>query len=196
MICVIPKNGCPWDIRQTSTSIAPYTLDETHEVLDAIEREDPENLKEELGDLLFNIVFHAQIAEEKGQFNFDDVARGITEKMQRRHPHVFGDLRDQQLSDETLAQLWQTLKKEEKTNARKLDPTDDSISGTTMYRAGQIQKHAAKLGFDWPDIGPVVDKLEEELLELKQAIDDGDKAAIHEELGRFDICLRQYCSPR
>jgi MazG family protein len=178
-----PENGCPWDIRQTSASIAGYTLDETHELLDAIERADTENLKEELGDLLFNIVFHARIAEEQGQFNFDDVAQGITDKMLRRHPHVFGDARNQELSDETLSQQWQALKQEEKAGLEKPDMSSDSGSNSAMYRARQIQKDAASFGFDWPDISPVFDKLEEELAELKYAFSTGDSNAISDELG-------------
>jgi len=178
-----PENGCPWDIRQTSASIAPHTLDETHELLDAIERDDTENLKEELGDLLFNIVFHARIAEEKGQFDFDDVAQGITDKMLRRHPHVFGDQRDQQLSDETLSQQWQELKKQEKSDRETTSLGGDSAGNSAMYRAREIQKEAAKFGFDWPDITPVFDKLEEELAELKHAFGSGDKDAISDELG-------------
>ena len=178
-----PENGCPWDIRQTSASIAGYTLDETHEVLDAIERADTENLKEELGDLLFNIVFHARIAEEQGQFDFDDVAQGITDKMLRRHPHVFGDTRNQQLSDETLSQQWQALKQAEKADLEKPDMSIDSGANSAMYRARQIQKEAASFGFDWPDINPVFDKLEEELAELKYAFSTGDSNAISDELG-------------
>jgi ATP diphosphatase len=178
-----PETGCPWDIRQTSASIAGYTLDETHEVLDAIERGDTENLKEELGDLLFNIVFHACIAEEQGQFDFDDVAEGITEKMLRRHPHVFGETRDQQQSDETLSQQWQALKQQEKLTRAKPELGSDSASNSAIYRARQIQKEAAEFGFDWPNINPVFDKLEEELAELKQAFNSGDSQAISDELG-------------
>ena len=178
-----PEDGCPWDIRQTSASIAPYTLDETHELLDAIERDDTENLKEELGDLLFNIVFHAKIADEKGQFSFDDVARGITDKMLRRHPHVFGEERDREFSDETLSEQWQALKQQEKSGREPPSLGSDSASNSAMYRARQIQQEAARFGFDWPDIRPVFDKLEEELAELKHAFDTGDKDAIGDELG-------------
>jgi MazG family protein len=178
-----PENGCPWDIRQTSASIAPYTLDETHELLDAIERDDTDNLKEELGDLLFNIVFHARIAEEKGQFDFDDVARGIADKMLRRHPHVFGEDRDKALSDDDLSQRWQALKQEEKSGRGKQPVGGDSASGPAMYRARRIQQEAAEFGFDWPDINPVFDKLDEELGELKHAFNTGDTAAISDEIG-------------
>jgi ATP diphosphatase len=178
-----PESGCPWDIRQTSRSIAGHTLDETHELIDAIEREDTENLKEELGDLLFNIVFHARIAQEKGQFDFDDVAQDITDKMLRRHPHVFGDARDQQLSDEVLAQQWQAAKQQEKAARPGSSLASDSGANSAIYRARQIQQEAAKSGFDWPDIEPVFAKLEEELQELKQAFSTGDKDAISDELG-------------
>ncbi len=178
-----PEDGCPWDIRQTSASIAGHTLDETHEVLDAIERADTENLKEELGDLLFNIVFHARIAEEQGQFDFDDVARGATDKMLRRHPHVFGDTRNQKLSDETLSQQWQAIKQAEKANPGNSDMGVDSGINSAIYRATRIQKDAASSGFDWPDINPVFDKLEEELAELKYAFSTGDSNAISDELG-------------
>ena len=178
-----PDHGCPWDLRQTSASIAGYTLDETHELLDAIERDDTENLKEELGDLLFNIVFHARIAEEQDQFNFDDVAQGITDKMLRRHPHVFGETRNQQCSDETLSQQWQAHKKMEKSGRKIPDMSSDSGANSAIYRAGQIQKDAARFGFDWPDITPVFDKLDEELAELKQAFSTGDSKAVSDEIG-------------
>ncbi len=178
-----PENGCPWDLRQTSASIAGYTLDETHELLDAIERKDTENLQEELGDLLFNIVFHARIAEEQGQFNFDDVARGITDKMRRRHPHVFGATRDPQISGESLSQQWQALKQQEKSGRDNALSESDEGSNSAIYRARQIQKYAARTGFDWPDINPVFNKLEEELAEFKEAIKSGDKDSISDEIG-------------
>ena len=177
-----PEHGCPWDQRQTSASIAPYTLDETHELLDAIEKGDTENLKEELGDLLFNIVFHARIAEEKGQFDFDDVAQGIADKMRRRHPHVFGELRDAQLSDEALAKLWRDVKQQEKSGADN-GPQDSDSASSPMFRARKLQKDAARLGFDWPDIEPVFDKLQEEIEELRQAYRAGNHDAIGDELG-------------
>jgi ATP diphosphatase len=178
-----PENGCPWDIRQTSQTIAGHTLDETHELIDAIERDDTENIREELGDLLFNIVFHSRVAEEKGQFSFADVAQDITDKMLRRHPHVFGDARDQNWSDEVLAQQWQAIKEKEKGARLNSGISDDTSANSAMYRAREIQKEAAELGFDWPDINPVFAKLEEELDELKQAFRSGDKDAISDELG-------------
>jgi len=178
-----PEQGCPWDLRQTSASIAPHTLDETHELLDAIERGDTENLKEELGDLLFNIVFHARIAEEQGQFDFDDVARGITDKMLRRHPHVFGEDRDREVSDAELSRQWRAHKQAEKSGREPRMPDTAEAAGSTMFRARELQKRAAEFGFDWPDINPVFDKLEEELAELRHAYDAGDRDAISDELG-------------
>jgi len=183
-----PQHGCPWDLRQTSRSIAGHTLDETHELIDAIERDDIDNIREELGDLLFNIVFHARIAEEKGAFDFGDVAQDITDKMIRRHPHVFGEGRHRQWSDAELARQWQAAKQEEKQRRGEGPATssldsDDSGANSAIYRARQLQQDAAELGFDWPDIHPVFDKLEEELAELKQAFAAGDRDAIGDELG-------------
>ena len=177
-----PDRGCPWDLRQTSASIAGYTLDETHELLDAIERGDIENLREELGDLLFNIVFHSRIAEEQGHFSFDDVARGIADKMLRRHPHVFGELRDREIGEEELTQIWQTAKAKEKAAGRKRGVADDAAL-PAIYRARQLQKDAARVGFDWPDITPVLDKLEEEIAELRQAYEAGDIKSVTDEVG-------------
>ena len=184
-----PDDGCPWDIRQTSRSIAGCTLDETHEVIDAIERDDTENLKEELGDLLFNIVFHARIAEEQGQFDFDDVAQGIADKMTRRHPHVFGEGRGQDRDPETLAQNWQRIKAEEKAGRRSAQPgvdaldTSDDSANSAMFQARELQQKAAELGFDWHDVNSVFDKLEEELAETREAFASGDKAQIAAEIG-------------
>lgn len=183
-----PDHGCPWDLRQTSATIAPHTLDETHEVLDAIERGDMDNLREELGDLLFNIVFHARLAEEQGHFDFDDVARGIADKMRRRHPHVFGELRDARFSEAELSQQWQALKAAEKSPPEA--PTAEApttlapdSANSAMYRARQLQQDAAHYGFDWPSIEPVFDKLEEEVDELRHAFAAGEKSAIASELG-------------
>ena len=178
-----PQTGCPWDIKQTSTSIAAYTLEETHEALDAIERHDMENLKEELGDLLFHIVFHARIAEEQGHFNFDDIVYGIVSKMKRRHPHVFDADRDNQINDDDLREQWHELKQQEKSTrpAKKFSANSTSLSA--INRADVLQGEAATLGFDWPDVGAVVDKLDEETEELKAAIEADDQDAITDELG-------------
>lgn len=182
-----PETGCPWDQRQTSQTIAPHTLAETHELLDAIEREDLENLREELGDLLFNIVFHSRIAEEQGHFDLDDVAHGIVEKMRRRHPHVFEARPGETFTDEQLAEQWQAIKRAEKEGqAEKNRPTlpgENSASMSAMQRATKMQHEAAVFGFDWPNLSPVLDKLQEEAEELREAVANGDKAHIESELG-------------
>jgi MazG family protein len=178
-----PENGCPWDIRQTSASIASYTLEETHETLDAIERDDMDNLKEELGDLLFHIVFHARIAEENNLFNFDDVVEGIVSKMKRRHPHVFEADRSNQISDDTFSEQWQSLKQQEKSDLTESAFGANSASLPAINRATVLQTEAAEYGFDWPRIQNVVDKLEEEMNELKQAIESDNPDHISDELG-------------
>ncbi len=178
-----PNHGCPWDIKQTSASIASYTLEETHEALDAIERDDMDNLKEELGDLLFHIIFHARIAEENHLFDFNDVAEGIVNKMKRRHPHVFEADRSNQISDEALSLQWQSLKNEEKSGSPDSAFGASSASLSAINRAKVLQGEAAEFGFDWPHITNVVDKLEEEMDELKLAIETGNSDAISDELG-------------
>jgi len=178
-----PIHGCPWDIKQTSASIASYTLEETHEALDAIERDDMDNLKEELGDLLFHIIFHARIAEENHLFNFNDVAEGIVNKMKRRHPHVFEADRSNQISDEALSLQWQSLKNEEKSGSPDSAFGASSASLSAINRAKVLQGEAAEFGFDWPRIANVVDKLEEEMDELRLAIESGNSEAISDELG-------------
>ncbi len=178
-----PIHGCPWDIKQTSASIASYTLEETHEALDAIERDDMDNLKEELGDLLFHIIFHARIAEENHLFDFNDVAEGIVNKMKRRHPHVFEADRSNQISDEALSLQWQSLKNEEKSGSPDSAFGASSASLSAINRAKVLQGEAAEFGFDWPHIANVVDKLEEEMDELKLAIESGNSEAISDELG-------------
>lgn len=178
-----PIHGCPWDIKQTSASIASYTLEETHEALDAIERDDMDNLKEELGDLLFHITFHARIAEENHLFDFNDVAEGIVNKMKRRHPHVFEADRSNQISDEALSLQWQSLKNEEKSGSPDSAFGASSASLSAINRAKVLQGEAAEFGFDWPHIANVVDKLEEEMDELRLAIESGNSEAISDELG-------------
>ncbi len=178
-----PNHGCPWDIKQTSASIASYTLEETHEALDAIERDDMDNLKEELGDLLFHIIFHARIAEENHLFDLNDVAEGIVNKMKRRHPHVFEADRSNQISDEALSLQWQSLKNEEKSGSPDSAFGASSASLSAINRAKVLQGEAAEFGFDWPNIANLVDKLEEEMDELKLAIESGNSDAISDELG-------------
>jgi MazG family protein len=167
------ETGCPWDVKQSFETIAPYTIEEAYEVADAIERGDMSGLKDELGDLLLQVVYHAQMATEQGSFAFDDVADAITRKMIRRHPHVF---EDPTRRDEFLGSgLWERIKAEEK--AERGEATDPSsilndvpVGMPGLTRAAKLQKRAADVGFDWSDVGLIIEKVEEELAELKEAL--------------------------
>lgn len=177
-----PEGGCPWDQEQDFRSIAPYTLEEAYEVVDAIERDAREDLQDELGDLLFQVVYHARMAEEAGWFDFSDVARGICDKLVRRHPHVF--------AGETVADAEaQTVAWEQHKDRERAAVIDSAIAGVpvalpALTRACKLQKKAARVGFDWPEIGGVIDKLEEELEELRAEIDrNAGHAALEEEAG-------------
>jgi MazG family protein len=172
-----PDSGCPWDLEQSFATIAPYTIEEAYEVADAISRNDLNALKDELGDLLLQVVYHAQLASEQSRFDFADVADAITSKMIRRHPHVFKDpgLRDKFVSSD----LWQRIKDEEKTergDGRQGSHLDDvPLALPALSRAVKLQKRAADVGFDWPSLAPVLAKAEEEIAELKAAIADAPK---------------------
>lgn len=173
-------DGCPWDIEQTFASIAPYTLEEAHEVADAIEKQDWEGLKGELGDLLFQSVFHAQMAADQGLFTFEDVVQGISDKMLARHPHVFGnENRDKSADQQTLD--WEKIKAAERGNARTLDGVAMALPALT--RAVKLQKRAARVGFDWPSTTEVLDKIVEEANELVEARDTLTEAEQFEEFG-------------
>ncbi len=177
-------DGCPWDREQSFSTIAPYTIEEAYEVADAVERGDMDALKDELGDLLFQVVFHAQMASEAGAFDFADVVDAIQSKMVRRHPHVFGEAGPRTSSEQTAD--WEKLKAAE----RAAKPVQASVLSDVpralpaMSRAAKLQKRAAGVGFDWPDAAQVFDKIEEEIGELRQALTDGSPAAeIEAELG-------------
>ena len=177
-----PVGGCPWDQQQTFASIAPYTVEEAYEVADAIERGDLGDLKEELGDLLLQVVFHARMAQEQGAFDFAGVAAAISDKMIRRHPHVFGD----HAYDDQAAQTagWEALKAQERKAKAKTGVLDDVPAGLpALTRAVKLTKRAARVGFDWPSIKEVLDKLREEIAELEVEIQAGDQAKAREELG-------------
>jgi MazG family protein len=177
-----PDGGCPWDQEQTFATIAPYTVEEAYEVADAIERGAPEDLKEELGDLLFQVVFHSRMAEEQGLFDFAAVAEAMNEKMLRRHPHVFGDHAYADLADQTAG--WESIKAEERAKKQRSSILDDVPVGLPgLTRAVKLTKRAARVGFDWPSTREVLDKLREELAELEAEIDAGDQAKAREELG-------------
>ncbi|MFZ4124526.1 MAG: nucleoside triphosphate pyrophosphohydrolase [Rickettsiales bacterium] len=177
-----PNGGCPWDLEQNFKTIAPYTIEEAYEVADAIARGDMDGLKEELGDLLLQVVFHSQMAAEENLFTFEDVAQIIGEKMERRHPHVFGDatIKDAEAQTEN----WENIKAEE----RKRKSGDSILADVpaalpALMRAEKLQKRAARVGFDWPDTRGVRDKILEELSECDEAIASGDKAHMQEEIG-------------
>lgn len=176
------ERGCPWDIEQDFASIAPYTIEEAYEVADAIERGDMGDLRDELGDLLFQAVYHARMAEEAGAFGFRDVVQAISDKMIRRHPHVFGDeTRDKTAADQT--RDWEKIKAAERASrgASVLDGVAPGLPALT--RAMKLQNRAARVGFDWPDAGEVLDKITEETAELVEARDSGDAGRITEEYG-------------
>ncbi len=175
-----PVTGCPWDIAQDFDTIAPYTLEEAHEVADAIARRAWGELRGELGDLLLQVVYHAQMAEEAGHFGFDDVVRAISDKMVARHPHVFGD----ESRDKTAAQQtadWERIKAAERGAARVLDGV--ALGLPALTRAVKLQKRAARVGFDWPSTDEVVAKITEEAAELVEARDRLTEAEVAEEFG-------------
>jgi ATP diphosphatase len=178
-----PDTGCPWDVQQNFATIAPYTIEEAYEVADAIERQDWDELKGELGDLLFQSVFHARMAEEAGLFDLDDVATAIADKMVARHPHVFGDESNAKSADQQV-QDWETVKAAERAARAKGGVLDDVALGLpALMRAEKLQKRAARVGFDWPEIGMVIDKIAEEARELAEARATLPHDKIEEEMG-------------
>ncbi|MBT8077179.1 MAG: nucleoside triphosphate pyrophosphohydrolase [Gammaproteobacteria bacterium] len=181
-----PQAGCPWDQQQDFSSIAPYTIEEAYEVADAIAREDLPGLRDELGDLLFQVVFHARMAEEIGAFDFAAVAAGICDKMLRRHPHVFGDA--EQRAAGPVAGSWERIKSEERARSAATVATASAVDGIAvalpaLKRAQKLGKRAAAAGFDWPDSAGPRAKIDEEIAELEEACEGGDAAAISEEFG-------------
>ena len=177
-----PDNGCPWDTQQDFSSIAPFTIEEAYEVADAIARGDLADLKDELGDLLFQVVFHAQMADEAGEFNFEDVHRAICDKMLRRHPHVFEDIAIESAEQQT--QAWESFKEKERAEKGAKSLMDGvAVNMAELQRAVKLQKRAARVGFDWGSAEPVMDKFDEELAEMREAIQSGDRDAMEDELG-------------
>jgi ATP diphosphatase len=183
-----PKTGCPWDLEQNFATIAPYTVEEAYEVADAIARGDLTDLKEELGDLLLQAVFHARMAEEQGAFDFGDVVRAITEKLIRRHPHVFGDERSQ--TPDEVKGLWERVKAEEKAARKKGAQQDGALAGVpvalpALTRALKLQEKASRVGFDWNDPRAVLRKIREEADEVEDALDGSaaDKTNAAAEVG-------------
>jgi ATP diphosphatase len=189
-----PVGGCPWDVQQTFASIAPFTIEEAYEVADAIERGSTEDLREELGDLLLQVVFHARMAEEAGLFDFGGVVEAITAKLVRRHPHVFGDAGA--LSPDDVKALWGRIKADEKAAKRALaakdgkaaEPKSGSLDGVplalpALSRALKLQEKAGKVGFDWNDVGAVLGKIREEIIEVEAEIAQGSPQALLSEVG-------------
>ncbi len=181
-----PEGGCPWDREQTFATIAPYTIEEAYEVADAIERGDMADLKDELGDLLFQVVFHSQMAQEQGLFDFDDVATAIADKITRRHPHVFGDAQAVDAAEQT--RNWEAIKAEERARKAGGGPVSVldgvSLGMPALNRAVKLQKRAARVGFDWDEARQVLDKIEEEVAELRAEVEQGAAAErVEDELG-------------
>ncbi|WP_445367887.1 nucleoside triphosphate pyrophosphohydrolase [Methylomonas sp. BW4-1] len=181
-----PKTGCAWDVKQDFHSLIPYTIEEAYEVADAIERNDFDDLRGELGDLLLQVVFHSQIADERGLFDFEQVAAAIGEKLVSRHPHVFADVKFD--TDEQRQQAWDEAKAQERRLKQPAPHTESVLAGVAqslpaLVQCEKIQNRAASHGFDWPDIEPVFDKVREELQEVHEAWQSGDQAHIQEEIG-------------
>lgn len=205
-----PESGCPWDVQQTMESLTRYTIEEAYEVADAIAKGEPSDIRDELGDLLFQVVFYSRIAEEEGAFTFNDVAKSISDKMTRRHPHVFGDSSSQLSNEDGLSAQWDRIKAQEKAlkqeNLRQQaslqspsapsTPANDEAAQASilddvpvgmpalMY-AQKLQKACSKVGFDWPEVAPVLDKVREEVEEIQQELDAEtlNQQALEEEIG-------------
>ncbi len=188
-----PDGGCPWDLEQTFETIAPYTIEEAYEVADAIERKALDELRDELGDLLLQVVYHARLASEAGAFDFADVVDGICDKMVRRHPHVFADETVDGSREQTEA--WETLKRQEKGagrgDDRVLEGVPVGLPGLT--RAVKLTRRAARVGFDWPSLAGVRAKVGEELSELDDAVADGDGEASAREMGDLLLAVANLC---
>ena len=182
-----PQDGCAWDLEQTFATIAPYTVEEAYEVADAIERNDLPELRDELGDLLLQVVFHSRMAEEAGAFAFDDVAQAICDKMIRRHPHVFGEAGQRDSAEQTRA--WEVIKAEERAEkSAKVSAPTSALDGVSvglpgLTRAVKLTGRAARVGFDWDEASDVLAKLHEEVAELEAEVAAGDKDRLQDELG-------------
>lgn len=180
-----PQTGCPWDLKQTMTSLIPYTIEEAYEVAAAITEGEPQAIKDELGDLLFQVVFYSQLAREQQQFNFDEIAAHAAEKLIRRHPHVFGDSTSQ--TDEEIKAQWEQIKAEERAEKQGVDSVFHGIPDNlpSILMAQKLQKRAANVGFDWPTIQPVLAKIREEIAEVEAELEKNqcDQSALEAEIG-------------
>jgi nucleoside triphosphate diphosphatase len=198
------KTGCPWDLEQDMASLVPFTVEELHELIHAIANRDQDNIKEELGDLLFHIVFYCQIAEEQGAFSLDDTINTAVEKLIRRHPHVFNNPHNIRFSAQELREQWQLIKQDEKRQSSSIPSLKEqySIAATqfdsieslpALAQSIEIQELVAREGFDWPDINPVFDKVREELVEIEHAIAEGNKQHVEEEIGDLLFAVTNLC---
>ena len=178
-----PQTGCPWDREQTWATIAPHTIEEAHELADAVQHGDPAHVRDELGDVLFQVVFQARIAEEQGLFDFAAVAGAICDKLERRHPHVFGAAQVADVAEQSEA--WEAHKAAERRERGQGEGVLDGVALglPALTRAAKLGKRAARVGFDWPDVSGVLAKVEEEVVEMKEAATSGDTGHVREELG-------------
>ena len=185
-----PATGCPWDLRQDFDSIVPFTIEETYELAAAIASGDTAQICDELGDVLFQVVFYAQIASERSLFDFADVARGISEQLVRRHPHVFDAVGEELITEAEVKARWETIKEQERSLKDQNGALDDvPLALPSLSRAQKLQKRAAGVGFDWPDLTGVFDKVDEEIGELKEAVQGDDADAIEDEMGDIFLAM-------
>lgn len=185
-----PENGCPWDLQQTFQTIVPSTLEECYELADAIEHEDYAHVREELGDVLFQVIFYSQMGSERDLFRFDDVVHGLVDKLLRRHPHVFADgtiegaAKAADIDEAEVKRRWEAIKAEERAQKTRHGVLDDvPLAMPAIVRAQKLQKRAANVGFDWPSVQPVFDKLREEIAEIEQALEHGTPDDVEDEVG-------------
>ena len=185
-----PDSGCPWDLKQNFHTIVPFTIEETYELAEAIAAEDFAQIRDELGDVLFQVVFYAQMASEQALFTFEDVVDGIAEKLRRRHPHIFAETGGQRLSEGEVKERWEQIKLEERQKKNQGGALDDIPRALpALSRSQKLQKRAARVGFDWSELDAVRAKLDEELGELAEAISEGESAAIESEVGDIFLAM-------
>ena len=185
-----PDSGCPWDLKQNFHTIVPYTIEEAYELADAIAAEDFAQIRDELGDVLFQVVFYAQMARELGLFTFEDVVDGISKKLLRRHPHVFAETGGQSVSETEVKDRWEQIKGEERQQKNQRGALDDiPLALPALSRSQKLQKRAARVGFDWSEPDAVRGKVDEELDELAEAVSESDSAAIESEVGDIFLAM-------
>ena len=185
-----PVHGCAWDLKQDFNTIAPFTLEEAYELVDAIANGDDQQVRDELGDVLFQVVFYSQIADERRMFDFNDVVDAISEKLVRRHPHVFGKSEGESISENQIKDRWEAIKSRERAEKNQIGALQDvPLALPALSRAQKLQNRAARVGFDWPEQSGALAKVDEELLELREALTEGDTGHIESELGDIFFAL-------